>query len=246
MSMHTHDQDSIDRRQLVVRLGGLLSMAALLAGCNTSRQTAALPDVNWPEDELRRPPAPRPRPAAPKPAAPAGLPTGIIPRSDWAKGAPIAARMTPAQTISRITIHHDGMDSFTSTDRGSAAARLEQIRNAHLNRPGEPFGDIGYHYVIDPAGRVWQGRTLQWQGAHVAKQNQGNLGICVLGNYQIQNPSDRSLETLDRFVGEQMATYRVPTSRVYTHRELASTACPGNNLQPLIARSRSAGFSSRA
>lgn len=154
--------------------------------------------------------------------------------------------MTPAKPYYRITIHHDGMDTFTSTDRGSAAARLEQIRNAHLNRAGEPFGDIGYHYVIDPAGRVWQGRPLEWQGAHVRATNEGNLGICCLGNFMKQHPSDAQLRALDSFVASQMARYRVPPNRLYTHRELGSTECPGNNLQPYVVRSRSAGAMARA
>lgn len=149
--------------------------------------------------------------------------------------------MTPAKPYFRITLHHDGMDAFASTDRAAAAARLEQIRQAHLNRPGEPFGDIGYHYLIDPAGRVWQGRPLQWQGAHVARTNEGNLGVCCLGNFMQQRPSQAQLVALDRFVAAQMKHYRIPPGRVYTHRELGQTLCPGDNLQPYIADSRRSG-----
>lgn len=225
-------------------VGGLAALSALLGGCASNSKTAALPGVGWPDDDLRRTPpapAPRPQPVRPTQKPTLDIPGGVIPRAEWARGQPVTSRMDQAKPYYRITIHHDGMDTFTTTDRGSAAARLEQIRQAHLNRAGEPFGDIGYHYVIDPAGRVWQGRPLNWQGAHVARTNEGNLGICCLGNFQQQRPSEAQLASLDRFVVSQMGKYKVPASRVYTHRELGSTVCPGDNLQPYINDSRRSG-----
>ena len=71
--------------------------------------------------------------------------------------------MLPARYI---TIHHDGMpEAFTSTTKVSAASRLETIRKSHLRRDGGRWGDIGYHFAIDPAGRLWQGRPLTWAGS---------------------------------------------------------------------------------
>jgi hypothetical protein len=34
--------------------------------------------------------------------------------------------------------------------------------------------DIGYHYTIDPTGRIWEGRPVQYQGAHVKMNNEHN------------------------------------------------------------------------
>lgn len=226
---------------------GLSAVAALVTGCGSSPRTAsaALPGVDWPDGGLKRP-APKPMPRPVKPTGPVDLPGGVIPRNEWARGGVIPARMQRAKPYYRITIHHDGMDSFTTTDKGAAARRLEQIRNAHLNRPGEPFGDIGYHYLIDPAGRVWQGRPLEWQGAHVARTNEGNLGICCLGNFMQQRPTEAQLLALDQFVVTQMDRYRVSPGNVFTHRELGQTVCPGDNLQPYIADSRRSGSIARA
>ncbi|MDX2115149.1 MAG: peptidoglycan recognition family protein [Planctomycetota bacterium] len=241
--------DLVRRREALVRgavaSAGFASLAALLSGCGSGTKTAsAEPGINWPNRDLHypKPPSPKAQPKTPPKAGPA-LPTNIISRSEWASGAPIPSRMDPAQPYYRITIHHDGMDAFTSTDRGAASARLEQIRRAHLDRG---FGDIGYHYLIDPAGRVWQGRTLEWQGAHVKATNQGNLGVCMLGNYMEQQPTDTQLAALDRFVNSQMRTYRVNVGRVYTHRELGPTECPGNFLQPRINALRTSGQIARA
>lgn len=143
-------------------------------------------------------------------------------------------RMLPVRSI---TFHHDGMDAFRDTTEWAAAARLETIRVAHRRR-NPPFGDIGYHYIIDPAGRVWQGRPLDWQGAHVGGQNEGNLGICLLGNYEQQQPTAAQERAVQSFLSAQMAAYRVPPNRVYTHRELAATLCPGRYLQPRLAAVR--------
>jgi hypothetical protein len=241
----------LSRRELLARgaagLGVLSGVGLVLSACGSSQRASNLPGVGWPNDDLR--PAPRATPVRPSPVPPApgvDVPGGVIARSEWARGQPIPARMTPARPYWRITLHHDGMGAFTTTDRAAAAARLEQIRHSHLHRRGEPFGDIGYHYLIDPAGRVWQGRPLNWQGAHVARTNEGNLGICCLGNFMVQRPTEAQLAALDQFVASQMRQYRIPVNHVYTHRELGKTECPGDNLQPYINDARRSGPLARA
>jgi hypothetical protein len=86
---------------------------------------------------------------------------------------------------------------------------------------------------------VWEGRPLFLQGAHVQDNNPNNLGILVLGNFDQQQPTGPARDTLDGFLYDQMARYRVPMSRVYTHQELKSTACPGRNLQRYMMETRS-------
>ncbi|HBS28837.1 MAG TPA: hypothetical protein DEB06_05175 [Phycisphaerales bacterium] len=237
------------RRDTLLRGAGAVALVsgvgALLSGCASgSSKGAGLPGVNWPDAPIARKNDPAPHThrngwQSPQPASPdAGIPSGVIPRSDWARAQPVPSLMDRAQPYYRITIHHDGMTVFTSPNRNETAARLESIRLAHR---GRNFGDIGYHYLIDPAGRVWEGRPLSWQGAHVKATNEGNLGICMLGNYMHQRPNPQQIAALDRFVAEQMRRYRVPVSRVFTHRELAQTECPGSNLQSYCVQTRRAG-----
>lgn len=247
----------VSRRDLLRRgVSGLVLLAgasAFLGGCASGGGSGepefaqGLPDINWPRDPLANaakkntfsPPAqPKPMPQAPTDV----VPTGVLPRTAWARGGLITNRMNRAdRPYSYITVHHDGINAFTNTSQAAAAGRLEMIRKSHLNRSGEPFGDIGYHYLIDPAGRVWQGRPLQWQGAHVKGQNPGNLGICVLGNYNEQTPNRVQLARLNQFVAEQMRTHRVPLGNVKTHREWASTECPGESLQYAMISTRNSG-----
>lgn len=162
----------------------------------------------------------------------------VTPRAVWAKGAPIPSRMDRQAPIYRITVHHDGLPPVTLRTRSEVAHRLELIRLSHLKRG---FGDIGYHYIVDPMGGLWEGRPLRFQGAHVAHQNQGNLGIMALGNFEEQQPTAAQLRSLDAFVTQQMRRFRVPVSRLFTHRELAATLCPGRNLQKHMIAARSAG-----
>ncbi len=164
------------------------------------------------------------------------VPAGIISRTQWAKRGPNPRLANSMGSISRITVHHDGMNAFTSTTRSAASRRLENIRAAHV---GKGWADIGYHYVIDPAGRVWQARPTSLQGAHVRQNNPGNLGIMVMGNYNKQQVSPASRSSLQSTLSTFMRQYRVPRSRVFTHQELVATACPGTSLQRVMVSLRS-------
>lgn len=152
----------------------------------------------------------------------------LVRRSEWAKGQPVPSLMDRMLPIDKITVHHDGMSPFMNTTQAAAATRIEAIRRAHRNNN---WGDIGYHYLVDPYGRVWEGRPLNWQGAHVRNNNEGNIGICVLGNYEEQAVNERQMSALERLIASNMRAYRVPRNRVYTHQEFNSTACPGRSLQ---------------
>ncbi len=221
-------------------LGGL----GLLAGCASTSSRTSLPGVPWSASRPAGSGAPRPveLPPVESPVRPAGVGgqafAGAIPRSAWANGAPIPARMDPLTGVSRITLHHDGMTPFASTSQGDAAARIDAIRRAHQS---QGWGDVGYHFIIDPAGRVWEGRLLQFQGAHVKDKNPGNIGIVCLGNFERQSPTPAQVESLRDFVRRVQAAYRIPASRIHTHRELASTLCPGGALQGRINMLRQGG-----
>lgn len=138
-----------------------------------------------------------------------------------------------------VTIHHDGMNPFYGDDSASAADRIELIRRAHRNKG---WGDIGYHFVVDRGGRVWQARPLNFQGAHVKDHNEQNIGIMALGNFDLQTPSDAQVVGLSRHVAAVSQRFGVPAGNVRTHQEWAATACPGRNMQHRIVTLRSRSF----
>jgi hypothetical protein len=249
---------SVSRRALF-KSGLIAGAAALLGGCQTNR-VARSDEIGpvWPDKRGLPDAAPLPPPPQYNRPAPVTTPTrtwngpvtytgSIIPRSRWTNQGVIAARINPMTSVKRITVHHEGNAFYGSSDQSAIARRLSNIRSGHINRRPEGFADIGYHYIVDPAGRVWAGRDLRYQGAHVERNNENNLGIMVMGNFEEQQPTRAQLETLEAFVVDQMHTYNVPANRVFTHREIGKSVCPGRNLQRFMVAQRSpAGTFARA
>ena len=216
--------------------------AALLAGCGSTQIRRSRIGDPIPGDPNYRPisrsshhrsPTQRPSYRVPRETLPSEV--TILSRSAWASNGPVMSRANRMGRIRSLTVHHDGMSSFTSTTYDDTARRLEAIRSSHVNKG---WADIGYHYAIDPAGRVWACRPESLQGAHVKDYNPGNVGILVLGNYEKQRPTAATTRTLDRLIASQMDTHRVGLDRVYTHREWARTACPGKHLQAHMVAAR--------
>ncbi|MEM6333785.1 MAG: N-acetylmuramoyl-L-alanine amidase [Planctomycetota bacterium] len=224
----------------------LAGCALLLAGCETTTALTDRPRPTWPtvsdtpttRTTHRTPAASPPRTsAAPRPIQRAGgLP--VVARSAWASRGPNPRRVNPMAGVQRITIHHEGWRPVYFDSSADTADRIELIRASHVERRG--WGDIGYHYIVDRAGRVWEGRSPSYQGAHVRDRNPHNLGVLVLGNFEQQAPSDAQLGGLNAALRALATKHRVPASRIHTHRELNPTACPGRHLQPRAAAIRNA------
>ena len=234
----------LTRRQLL-----LTSLGLLVTGCTqTPTSLTRRPGTPWPGGVSRpirttphtRTVAPPPTPVKPLPrqVVTAG-PPGMKPRSWWTRSGAIKSKVNPMLGVNRITIHHEGHTPVWFTDEQSTRARMEQVRSIHTR--DRRWGDIGYHYVIDRGGRIIEGRSIAYQGAHVSNQNPHNVGIMLLGNFEKQSPSQAQLTALQSTLRHLMAKYRVPVKRVYTHRELGPTVCPGRNLQPRIASLRTSG-----
>ena len=169
---------------------------------------------------------------------------GIASRGQWAHGGPRMALIRPMNGINRITVHHDGMPPVSLRTESQIERRIELIRRSHVEQRG--WADIGYHYVIDPDGRIWEGRSTRYQGAHVKYYNEHNLGVLVLGNFDEQRPTRHAKATLERFVTERMHALDISLGAVYTHQELRPTACPGRNLQSFMVATRRGGMLAQA
>jgi hypothetical protein len=216
----------IPGRRDFLRAAGLVALGGI-AGCRTPSQAKAVPAGGWPE--VPSPPGEPASVAAPvERASPLGP---VLPRESWTREVPDFALMDPMVPVHHLTIHHDGLDAlFETDDLAATAARIELYRRGHR---GRGWADIGYHFAIDRAGRVWAARPIDWQGAHVKDRNPGNVGILVMGNFEIQRPTEAQLVALDRHLAAARAYWNVPWSQVVSHREWpgATTLCPGRNLQ---------------
>jgi hypothetical protein len=159
----------------------------------------------------------------------------VIPRATWNRESGDPSRMRAAGRYTRITIHHAGMQAIRHTSRAAIISDLNRIREAHLE---QRYGDIGYHLIVDYAGRVWEGRSLAYEGAHVLSENEANVGVMLLGNFERQQPSLAQLAAMAELVELLRTHYGIRRSRVYGHRDLGSSVCPGRNLYPYVAELR--------
>jgi hypothetical protein len=162
----------------------------------------------------------------------------VIPRSAWTNFRPAAADMDRMPKVTRITVHHEGNRAFTATSVADCRARLVNVMNGEMNAR-VPHKDIAYHYVIDPAGRVWEARDLRYEGRHTRNNHDGNLGVMCLGNFEEQSISPAQLAALEKFLKQLQAKHKVSKKRVYTHQELSPTLCPGKDLQKRMGALRS-------
>jgi len=228
---------------------GATGMAAFLAGCENPRAGGThLPDPfgpdvagggvwgGGPERDIY-PPLPKlPLPPPPTPHQPPVAVNGIFPRTLWAKAGPDIKHLDPMNGIKRITFHHSGDPKpFITTNFSETAQHLEFVRSYHRSRN---FQDIGYHFAIDRAGRVWQLRSLMYQGQHVRGNNEHNLGVVVLGNFDQQAMSPAQKDKVKIFGTLLRKQYNLPVSRIYTHQEIVSTGCPGKAMQPYLVSLR--------
>lgn len=161
----------------------------------------------------------------------------VQPRSAWNARAVDRSNVEPMTSIRRLTVHHSAL-YFRDTRPGTCAAQIQLIQNDHMRNRG--YGDIGYHFLIDPAGRIWQGRDLRWQGAHASGSNNiGNIGVCVLGNFvrgrNGQGPTAAQVQALRQLTRAAMQRYGFGPDGIYCHSDLKATDCPGPLMEAVVA-----------
>ncbi|MEX0876504.1 MAG: peptidoglycan recognition family protein [Phycisphaerales bacterium] len=259
ISISDHDlsvqSDGVSRRRavgLVARAGTIavaLGAITTLTGCGSAAQRRVKSRGGSvgdpiPSDPLLRTAGPSPvYTSSPMPDIATNLPLSsipsfVIPRGKWTSSEPRRWLADPMHRISRITVHHDAIMPAPSGSYADSLRRMQLIRTGHLNNG---WADIGYHFAIDPSGRVWQARPLELQGAHVKDHNPGNLGIVVFGNYEQMRPTGASLDAVNRMLAYAMDRFNIPMSQVRTHQELRPTACPGRFLQQQMNQTRASG-----
>ena len=112
----------------------------------------------------------------------------------------------------RAIIHH------TATDR---SVTVECIRRYHVEERG--WDDIGYHFLIDWRGQVYEGRPLAMDGAHALGRNQ-YVGIALIGN---SRTTDFTMAQVVALL-ELLEVLEVETIEAH-HKD-----CPGIPLEDLI------------
>lgn len=129
--------------------------------------------------------------------------------------------------IEWLIVHH------TAVSREQNPEQFDAVKRYHIDKG---WGDIGYHFLIEPDGEVKTGRSEETEGAHTIGYNDKSLGICLSGNFDIQEPTIGQMEALRGLLERLMVKYKVERENIVPHRTFANKTCYGSKLTDVWAR----------
>jgi len=189
----------------------------------------------------------------------------IFSRAQWGAD----ERMRDKSSLSYYEVHagfvHHTVNANDYT-RDQVPQLLRGIYAYHTQSKG--WSDIGYNFVVDRFGRIWEGRyggvDRPVVGAHTLNYNEYSFAMSALGNFDVAKPSSAMLDAYGRLFAWKLSLHGVKagsTSQVVGsstfkaingHRDAGQTACPGRYLYAKVPDIRTLAvqyqkpFSSRA
>jgi hypothetical protein len=187
----------------------------------------------------------------------------ILSRASWGADEHIRrGRPDYADAVRFAVVHHTaGSNSYT---RAQSASIVRGIERYHVLANG--WDDIGYNFLVDKYGQIFEGRwggvDRNVVGAHAQGFNQGSSGVALIGNYDSASatPAARAalvrllawrldvahVDPLSSFEWRSTGNPKFPAGRAITlrtisgHRDTGYTTCPGSQLYaelPALAQS---------
>ncbi len=180
----------------------------------------------------------------------------IIARSAWARGHSPPAVPPAYGDVKLAFVHHT--ENPNGYSAGEVPAMLRAIYLFHRYTRG--WDDIGYNFVIDLFGRIWEARKGGIDepvvGAQAGGYNTESTGVAILGTFSSVLPAPSAIAALQRLLAWKLSLHGVPTEgsvtvrvnpadafytpfkpgalvslpRVAGHRDGDSTSCPGDAL----------------
>jgi hypothetical protein len=201
--------------------------------------------------------------ATPVLAAGPGQPP-IIARRAWAEGVS-PPRVAPEYGALRMAfVHHT--DNPNGYGQGEVPAMIRAIYVFHRYVNG--WNDIGYNFVIDLYGRIFEARAGGIDepvvGAHAGGYNLMSTGVAVLGTFMSEVPSTSARSALEQLLAWKLSLHGLPAEgvvnvrvnpagavysrfpanalvtlpRISGHRDADTTDCPGDVLYSELASIR--------
>ena len=186
-------------------------------------------------------------------AASAAKPT-IYTRAQWGADESLR-RGTPEYGQVQVGyVHHtDSANTYTASQ---VPAIIRGIYAYHVQSNG--WDDIGYNFLVDRFGRIWEGRYGGMDnavvGAHTLGYNSWSTGVSAIGNFVSASPPQAMVDAIKRVLAWKFtlsgipATGRVSTfstqakdtfNRISGHRDAYQTTCPGQYLYNKLPEIRS-------
>jgi hypothetical protein len=180
-----------------------------------------------------------------------GLPD-YVDRVTWGGSLRLTNRASRSVTnVTHLIVHH----SAGQTNSTDFAAVVRSYYTLHTVTNG--WADIGYNWLVDRNGVIYQGRAFNNDGntnvigAHFAGQNSFTMGVCIIGNYNTVDPTpqaytalrdilswkanERNIDVLVRRI------HAVQNRNIFTisgHRDGGSTDCPGHRVYQQLPQVR--------
>lgn len=89
---------------------------------------------------------------------------------------------------------------------------------------------VGYHYVIEKDGELRTAKREYEEGCHTIGQNLQSIGICLVGNFDLELPTQAQYGTLGDMLVSICGRYMLDPGEIYPHRAFAQKDCYGTNL----------------
>lgn len=94
----------------------------------------------------------------------------IITRTEWGARLPRSRATTTWAQRTEFVVHYS---------EGPTSRTPRQIQNFHMDDRGWP--DVGYNFLVDVKGRIYEGRGWLVVGAHAKGHNTTGVGVCFIG-----------------------------------------------------------------
>ncbi len=173
----------------------------------------------------------------------------------WSPEGNHPAQTNPVLTTpSHVIVHHSG-DNLVWPVGTDFKLVVQAYWDQHVNSNG--WADIGYNWLIDRNGVIYEGRGDGVRGAHFSCMNQSTTGICLIGNFELEVPSAAALnklkdltaweasdKDLDILTASRHTSSQLNLFQLSGHRDgnpspapqscANGTVCPGENLYSLL------------
>jgi len=136
--------------------------------------------------------------------------------------------------IKQLIIHHTA---------GRLSDTPEMVREWHRAKGfTDRAGKAGYHFFIMSNGFLFPERPVEEMGCHTKNFNANSIGICLMGDFRRDQPTDAQVETLVALLISLVLKYDLKFWNIYPHRDIkklfifntTATNCCGENLIRLL------------
>ncbi len=192
--------------------------------------------------------------ASPRSTAAAETPQPtIITRAQWGADESLrTAKPSYASTLKVAYVHHTASTNDYTAEQ--AAAQVRGFYAYHTSSLG--WSDIGYNFLVDKFGRIYEGRYGGVEraviGAHAGGFNTSTVGVSMIGTHTSVAPTSQTLTSVQNLLAWKLSLYgldamgkdvltsgggstsRYPAGADVTvnvisgHRDTNQTACPGD------------------